>query len=207
VVGHRWAAGVLGYPASDESSVLRNGVEAGRYNAFPNGSGIYWTSATGAFEVYGAIYALWTTKYGGPNGPLGFPLSGETDTPDAGGRFNNFQNGIVVWHGGGPYQGAFGFGNLELFIQNFESDWSSIHVQVTVNSTNRTSVVNNWYPSPSSYGDNPSVANTVWSIPVLNNATTVSVFMDALGEHKALGVHVGADERLGRFVFNTTAAK
>ena len=161
---------------------------------------MYWTSATGAFEVLGANYAVWTTSYGGPNGPLGFPTSGETSTPDPGGRFNNFQNGIIVWHGSGPYQGAFAFGDLELFIQNFESDWNTVHVQVVVNSTNPTASLNTWYPSSTDYVDNPSVTNTVWSIPVLNNATTVSVFMDALGSHQTLGVRAGADETLGRYV-------
>jgi len=194
----------IGYPASDESSVMRNGVEVGRYNAFLNGSGIYWTAATGAFEVYGAIYALWAGSYGGPLGPLGFPISGETDTPDAGGRYNNFQNGIIVWHGSGPYAGAFAFGDLELFIQNFESDWNTVHVQVIITATNPASSYSNWIPSSSSYSDNPSVNNTVWSTPVLDNATTVSVFMDALGSHQStvLGVTVqaGADETLGRFV-------
>ena len=63
----------------------------GRFNAFAGtgGSGIYWTPNTGAHAVQGAIYAQWASL-GYERGPLGYPTSDETGTPDGVGRFNAF---------------------------------------------------------------------------------------------------------------------
>ena len=54
-VRHRDSAGVLGFPTSDERPTA-DGV--GAYSRFQRGS-IYWTSATGAHEVHGAIHRTW----------------------------------------------------------------------------------------------------------------------------------------------------
>lgn len=72
-----------------------NGV--GRYNAFQGGS-IYWTPATGAREIRGAIREAWG-RLGWENGALGFPVSDELGTPDRLGRFNHFQGGSIYWTG------------------------------------------------------------------------------------------------------------
>jgi uncharacterized protein with LGFP repeats len=87
-------ATVLGYPVSDEESITATWGEIGRFNRFENGSGIYYSGSTGAWEVYGAIWAEWQTE-GGVGGKLGFPTSGETDTPSSGGRYNEFEHGVV----------------------------------------------------------------------------------------------------------------
>src|SRR5437870_4096016 len=60
----------LGYPATDERQTP-DGI--GRYNHFENGS-IYWTPATGAHEVYGAIRARWAALRW-ERGLLGYPTS------------------------------------------------------------------------------------------------------------------------------------
>ena len=60
-----------------------------------NGS-IYWTSATGAFEVHGAIRDKWA-ELGWEAGALGYPVSNETITPDGIGRFSVFQRGSIYW--------------------------------------------------------------------------------------------------------------
>jgi len=80
--------GVLSFPTSDETGTP-DGV--GRFNAFAGtgGSGIYWTPNTGAHAVQGAIYAGWASL-GYERGPLGYPTSDETPTPDGVGRFNAF---------------------------------------------------------------------------------------------------------------------
>ncbi|MFJ6700013.1 hypothetical protein ACIQM4_28735 [Streptomyces sp. NPDC091272] len=45
---------------------------------------------------YGTIRAKYDST-GGPSGPLGWPVTGERDS-SLGGRFQQFQNGIVIWH-------------------------------------------------------------------------------------------------------------
>jgi hypothetical protein len=87
----------LGFPVSNELDVIKDGKVVGKASQFEYGV-MYWSSYTGAFEVYGDI----RTKYeelNGPLGALGFPTSGETDIPGGGGRYNTFQNGSIVWFG------------------------------------------------------------------------------------------------------------
>ncbi|WP_052206727.1 glycoside hydrolase family 3 N-terminal domain-containing protein [Sinomonas humi] len=86
--------GFLGFPLTDES-----GVPGGRYNNFTGGS-IYWSPATNAREVHGAILGHYRAL-GGPGGFLGFPLTDETGTP--GGRYNDFTGGSIYWS---PASGA-----------------------------------------------------------------------------------------------------
>jgi hypothetical protein len=86
-----WEQGFLGFPVTDESPTP-DGV--GRFNHFEGGS-IYWTPATGAWEVHGAIrdkYAAlgWERSF------LGYPVSDEHDGP-GGTRVSNFQAGQIGW--------------------------------------------------------------------------------------------------------------
>jgi uncharacterized protein with LGFP repeats len=92
--------GLLGYPLTDET-ITPDGV--GRFNHFQSGS-IYWTPATGAHEVHGAIRNK-RQELGWEQGILGYPLTDETATPDGVGRFNHFQGlgGSIYWH---PATGA-----------------------------------------------------------------------------------------------------
>ncbi|WP_052207368.1 polysaccharide deacetylase family protein [Sinomonas humi] len=84
--------GFLGFPVTDETSTPGGG---GRFNDFAGGS-VYWSAATGAHEVHGAIRGRYLAL-GGPSGFLGFPLADETGTPGGGGRFNDFAGGSVYW--------------------------------------------------------------------------------------------------------------
>ena len=86
------SAGVLG-PCVTSELTTPDGI--GRYNHFRNGS-IYWTQNTGAWEVYGNIRNKWE-QLGWERSPLGYPITGETATPDGVGRFNHFQNGSIYW--------------------------------------------------------------------------------------------------------------
>jgi uncharacterized protein with LGFP repeats len=81
---------VYGYPLSDETV----GPNGGRYNDFENGGSIYWSPATGAHEVHGAI----RVEYDALGGPAvyGYPLSDETVGPN-GGRYNDFENGGSIY--------------------------------------------------------------------------------------------------------------
>ncbi|MGH8905094.1 MAG: galactose oxidase-like domain-containing protein [Egibacteraceae bacterium] len=94
---------LLGYPLTDETATP-DGV--GRYNHFQRGS-IYWTPATGAWEVHGAIRNRWE-QLEWERGPLGYPVSDEMDIfpqdPQLG-RVSRFQGGQVCWDSGrGAYE-------------------------------------------------------------------------------------------------------
>lgn len=93
--GYGLEQGLLGYPLTDETPTP-DGV--GRFNHFQGGS-IYWTPATGAHEVHGAIYNKWQ-ELGWEQGILGYPLTDGTATPDGAGLFNHFQGqgGSIYWH-------------------------------------------------------------------------------------------------------------
>jgi hypothetical protein len=97
-----WEAGVLGYPFTDEQPTPDG---QGRYNHFRRGSGensIYWTAALGAHDVRGAIRDHWRLL-GWERGVMGYPISGETGTPDGVGRYNHFskngrtEDGSIYW--------------------------------------------------------------------------------------------------------------
>ncbi|MDE8588986.1 polysaccharide deacetylase family protein [Arthrobacter sp. NQ4] len=85
-------AGFLGFPLTDETATP--GIP-GRYNTFAGGT-IYWSPATGAHEIHGSIGGHYA-ELGGPAGFLGFPLTDETATPSAAGRYNTFAGGTIYW--------------------------------------------------------------------------------------------------------------
>ncbi len=102
-----WETGPLGYPITDEMTTP-DGV--GRFNHFRKGLGpfeqgsIYWTPATGAHEVHGAIRALWA-QLGWELSSFGYPVTDETLTEHEHGRFNDFQHGSIYWDAGrGAYE-------------------------------------------------------------------------------------------------------
>jgi hypothetical protein len=73
-------------------------ANGGQARDYQNGS-IYWSSATGAHEVHGLIRDQYRTL-GGPAGPLAYPSTDESGTPDRVGRFNHFTGsggGSVYW--------------------------------------------------------------------------------------------------------------
>ena len=88
----------LGYPTTDETTT---NAGIGRYNDFQSGT-ILWSQYTGAHEIHGAIRNEWNSL-GGARSFLGFPTTDETETNAGNGRYNNFQNGTIVWS---QYTGA-----------------------------------------------------------------------------------------------------
>ena len=91
-----WENSTLGFPTTNE---LPTPTKPGAYNHFQAGS-IYWSPATGAHEVRGAIREAWARR-GWENSALGFPTSDEYAVP--GGRASDFQFGRIVWT---PQRGA-----------------------------------------------------------------------------------------------------
>ncbi len=95
-ISARWltlggAGGPLGEPLDAESA-----VRGGRAQRFQGGQ-ILWSPGTGAQAVWGAIFQRYTAL-AGPDGPLGLPLSSESDI--RGGRANTFQGGQILWSPG-----------------------------------------------------------------------------------------------------------
>jgi uncharacterized protein with LGFP repeats len=85
--------GAFGFPTTDEV-----GVAGGARNTFTGGS-IFWSGATGAHSVIGAILAKYT-EVGGPAGALGFPTSDEYGV--AGGARSDFERGhYILWTASG----------------------------------------------------------------------------------------------------------
>lgn len=87
-----WEKSFLGYPLTDESK-CPDGI--GRYNHFQGGS-IYWSPATGAWEVHGAIRNKYAAL-GWEKSLLKYPLTNESVCPDKIGRYNHFQGGSIYW--------------------------------------------------------------------------------------------------------------
>jgi uncharacterized protein with LGFP repeats len=85
------SASYLGTPTDSPYAVA-----GGQAQDFTGGT-IYWSPATGAHAVHGAILTHYQAL-GGPGGFLGFPVTDETGTPDGIGRFNHFANdGSIYW--------------------------------------------------------------------------------------------------------------
>ncbi|QXG77175.1 family 43 glycosylhydrolase [Modestobacter sp. L9-4] len=84
-----WQAGPLGYPTTDELP-LRNGA----VTHFQGGS-VYWSPATGAHVVRGAIRDVWAAS-GWEAGPVGYPTTDELALP-GGAAVSHFERGSVYW--------------------------------------------------------------------------------------------------------------
>jgi uncharacterized protein with LGFP repeats len=89
---------LLGAATSDEMDVP--GVPGARMNTFQGGV-IYWSPATGAHVVYGAILSKYLS-IGGPTSFLGLPITDEQGYL-RNGRISRFQHGRIVWF---PSSGA-----------------------------------------------------------------------------------------------------
>jgi uncharacterized protein with LGFP repeats len=82
---------LLGAPTSDEMPVP--GVAGALMVTFQGGT-IYWSQATGAHVVYGAIGEKYAS-IGGPSSILGLPTSDEQQFGN--GRISHFQHGEIIW--------------------------------------------------------------------------------------------------------------
>lgn len=118
-------SGFLGWPRTDETGTP-NG--AARYNHFDGGS-IYWSGATGANVIYGAIRDLWASM-GWEASALGLPTSDEMDVFGApGARRNTFESGEITW------TGAAGANVTRLYGVNPETSPSSVRIRNVGNGT------------------------------------------------------------------------
>jgi uncharacterized protein with LGFP repeats len=86
-----WELGYFGYPVADARCGLRGG---GCLQLFQGGS-IYWSPATGAQAVDGAIRDTWG-QLGWELGHLGYPAAGAVVLPN-GDAAQRFQGGSLYW--------------------------------------------------------------------------------------------------------------
>jgi len=84
--------GVLGRQ-TDKEKTMSGG---GRYRRYQRGA-IYYSPATCAREVHGAIFEKWNQL--GRERFTGLPLIDERPTPDGRGRYNHFQYASIYWTG------------------------------------------------------------------------------------------------------------
>ena len=85
-------AGPLGFPVTDE---LTTPDGTGRYTHFSRAASVYWTPATGAHAVHGAIRERWAAL-GWEQGPTGYPTTSEVPGTGGTGRRNDFSNGATI---------------------------------------------------------------------------------------------------------------
>jgi uncharacterized protein with LGFP repeats len=82
--------GLLGYPTQSVSNL----PGGGQYAKFEHGS-IYWTAATGARAMLGAIQQRWLAD-GAQAGRMGYPTQSVSTLP-AGGQYAKFEHGSIYW--------------------------------------------------------------------------------------------------------------
>ncbi|HZB48193.1 MAG TPA: hypothetical protein VE547_03790, partial [Mycobacteriales bacterium] len=117
----------LGYPASDivpfdkeydtpEGTVVRHWHKCRFQKA-----NIYWpVGGEQAYTSGGQLHEAYEGQFGGPKGKLGIPVGDETATPTSGGAYQNFENGVLVWHPAGHrYAGARMFRSAQLRLVSF----------------------------------------------------------------------------------------
>ncbi len=96
------AGGIMGFPTSSEEETPSGDGRMNTFEAFATGGStggaIYWSSATGAFEMHGNLYTKYLV-YGSTGSGLGYPTSDvETCTSCTGGsgNMNTMQNGFMA---------------------------------------------------------------------------------------------------------------
>ena len=107
----------FGYPTTNESPCPDH---IGRFNHFkalqwpgaPDCS-VYWSPASGAHEVYGAIRGKWASL-GWETGVLHYPIEAEHDQA-GGGRTQRFQGGVITWTPAGGAAEHEVFGDTAVF--------------------------------------------------------------------------------------------
>lgn len=91
--------GLLGYPATEETSTTDANGNPGSYLRFRKdgrAASLYWTSSTGSVAVHGPIHQRWA-EFGYEKGGLGFPRIGVTATPDGIGRYVHFAGDASIY--------------------------------------------------------------------------------------------------------------
>ena len=209
------ATGTWGFPLTDESDIVRGGTAIGRYNELESCT-IYWSGATGAFEVHGDIRRKYR-DLGGPAGQLGFPTSDEGDIPGAPApaRYNTFQHGSLLWFG--TFDGMIVATSFSLFlstVNTVESEGAfmgqnDIYLRATVTDGATTIVNQRWPASGDAGGRNVVQPNLL--LPAQGTVTTnradqvITVTIDVWDSDDGAPFG-GGDDHLGKWTKQLTMA-
>ena len=87
----------IGKPVTNEQACPDKVGQYRHYEGLNHGgASIYWHPQTGAQLIYGLIRAKWAAL-GWEKSALGYPTSDEANAGSSKGRYNNFQNGTIIW--------------------------------------------------------------------------------------------------------------
>ncbi|MFH1691980.1 MAG: hypothetical protein ABIC68_05385 [Candidatus Omnitrophota bacterium] len=182
----------LGFPLSDECQV---GKTTGRFNRFEGGC-VYWHPTTGAYEVHGLIRAKWE-ELGGVTSWLGYPTSDELDSPGKKVKYNNFQNGIIVFSG---VRGAVAIKELHFYLDRFGSKgsdrWGCGGGQDVYVSADVTASGNLRYktriPKKGDFGSGKEMDITLLKLAKVNSASWINAYFKGMDDDDW-----NADDHLG----------
>jgi hypothetical protein len=203
-------AGLLGYPTTGEIAVMRQGKSVGSHNRFANAGTIYWSQATGAWEVYGVILEAWEQQFKGVNGEAGFPvaaqgvLAADHTQGLAEAAYGSFQTGAISSMSEGPFVGAHFVGNLVVFVERFEGrgDPSTaeqigisgidLYVDVNISATDGQKLHETLPASGTFGGSSGLIQAPLMTISVVRGDLDVTVWFDGWDS-----VNIGSDNHLG----------
>jgi hypothetical protein len=173
------AYGELGFPTTTTAPVLdASGVQIGVSTRFDRGV-VYYSAATGAWEINQPILGDYEGRFGGPAGWLGFPI-GPTSINAAADLFNDFQHGVLANRNGDPY--AFGQMHFHLSkVVAYGGDCGScggqdLYYYVDVQSSERGHVVpNTRFPPDGDYDEGErSPGGSDWFVGTANSRLAVN---------------------------------
>jgi hypothetical protein len=186
----KWVAqnGNYGYPITDETGTTDNTGTVIRYNTFSDGTNnmaIYFTSAHGACLIHGNIYGAWLS-IGDVKSSIGYPITDETGSGSAGGRYNDFSNGMIYWHAG-TYWVHVGSISDSLFFStgpvNFPTGTTTFDITFDISGQVRMQATSG----------SPSGDYTPWEIGVMMvdaDGTAISMYEGSNGETPYIGFDV-----------------
>lgn len=189
----------IGFPNSDEESLLSGTDEIGRAVRFQRGI-IVWNRASGTWDVRGEIAREWE-RLGGATGPLGFPTSGDTVARGAQRRhYSNFQRGVIV-HPGRTMHEAYVATTADFFLDSFNtkgkdggiSQAQELYVKVRITASNGA-VINQRMPKSGDYGKDQIFQKALFDLGTMSGEMVVDVHMEGRDADAAFN---GGDDHLG----------
>lgn len=201
-----------GFPVTDEVDVVSGGSGSagarviGRSSEFERAT-IYWSAATGAFEVHGDIRRKYL-ECGGPAGELGLPTSNEQAIPGAGGaRMNTFQHGSICWYG--SYNSMVVARPFKIYVGRVATRESEgllmgqNDLYVNIRATDGSQTYDRRHPSSGDWGGNNS-HNIDFTIPNRFTPNLANYIVDF--RFRCRDADPGADDDLGTFNKRLNAA-
>ncbi len=190
-----------GYPVTNESDIKNGASVIGKFNDFESCT-IYWSGATGAFEVHGDIRRKYK-ELNGPLGQMGFPTSDEGNIPGGtgGSRFNTFKNGSILWFGN--YNNMYVCQAFKIFLGRINSKESEgafmgqndLYLRAYIKD-NGAEILNKRFPSSGDYdGKNIVDINATLGTTIVPNSPnrnirfTVDVWESDPGDDDHLGTY------------------